>query len=186
MDIERIIGELKSSLEHSVAEEKLLETIMDNLAALRRAYASNRESFTEDHIAFLKSLTPVSDHLRSFIEIKEELTYVNSLKHYTFLMNQLTDLNGALEPFAVRKRVGKEIRELIERLPQIRQQDDAKEQSRINARIVDLEQQVPHCPRNHRMVIREGRYGYFWGCSLYPVCEQTKQLSTQEKDKLYS
>jgi hypothetical protein len=186
MDVQRTIDELKSSLEHSVAEEELLETITGKLATLRKAYLTDRQSFTGDHLAFLKSLAPVSDHLRAFVEIKEELADVRGLKHYGFLMNRLADLKGALASFAVGKRVGKEIRELNEKLPDIRQQDEADEQSRLSARIIDLEQSERRCSHNHIMVIREGRYGYFWGCSRFPNCEQTKQLTSEEKGKLFS
>ena len=186
MDVQRTINELKSSLEHSTAEEELLETIRGKLAALRKAYLSDRRSFCEDHLAFLNSLASVSDHLRTFVEIKEELADVRGLKHYGFLMNRLAELRGALASFAVSQRVGKEIRELNKKLPDIRQKDEAKEQSRISARIVDLEQEAPHCWRHHRMVIREGQYGYFLGCSRFPTCEQTKQLKPEERDKLYS
>lgn len=169
MDVQTTVDELRSFLEHSFAEEELLETIMGKLAALRQAYLSDRRNFTEDHLAFLKSLAPISDHLRAFIEIKEELADVRGLKHYGFLMNWLTDLKGALAPFAISRRVGKEIKELNEKLPVIRQQDEANEQSRLSARIMDLEQSERRCSRNHIMVIREGRYGYFWGCSRLHV-----------------
>lgn len=169
-----------------LAEEELLEIITSNLAMLRQEYSLNRDSFTKDHIDFLKSLTPLSTQLRSFIALKEELSYVNSLKHYTFLMNQLVDIKNALHSFAVCKRVSKEIRELNEKLPQVRQEDEAKQQSRINTRIIDLEQNPRRCPRKHAMAIREGRYGYFWGCSKYPTCQHKQELTPDEKDRLYS
>lgn len=186
MDIQGTIDELKFFLEHSIAEEELLEAITSKLKMFREQYSLDKDSFTKDHIDFLKSLSPLSTYLCSFISLKEELIYVNSLKHYTFLTNQLVDIKNALHPFPIQKRVSKEIRELNERLPQIRQEDEIKQQSRLNARIIDLEQNPPRCPRKHTMVIREGRYGYFWGCSSYPTCQHTDVLNPDEKDKLYS
>ena len=33
------------------------------------------------------------------------------------------------------------------------------------------------CPRcNGRMVLREGQYGEFWGCRMYPACSGTVSL----------
>ena len=186
MDMQETIDELKFSLEHSIAEEELLEAITSKLAILRKQYAFDKNSFTKDQIAFLKSLTPLSTSLNSFISLKEELVYVRSLKHYSFLTNQLVDIKNALQSFPIHKRVAKEIRELNERLPLIRQEDEIKQQSRLDARTIDLEQNPPRCPRQHTMVIREGRYGYFWGCSKYPACQYTEELSPNEKDKLYS
>jgi ssDNA-binding Zn-finger/Zn-ribbon topoisomerase 1 len=80
----------------------------------------------------------------------------------------------------------KEIRELNEKLPTIREQDDANRQFRINTRVLDLEQNPPYCRHNHTMVIRKGRHGYFWGCSRYPFCEEVEQLTREQKDRLLS
>ena len=186
MNVQGIIDEIKFSLEHSITEEDLLEIITRNLKILRQEYLSNKRFFTKEHIDFLQSLTPLSKQLDTFSALKEELLYVNTLKHYTFLINQLVDIKNAVRPFAICKRVSKEIRELTEKLPNIRQEDEAKQQSRLNNRIAGLEQNPWQCPRKHKMVIREGRYGYFWGCSKYPICRHTQVLTPDEKDRLYS
>ncbi len=186
MSVQERLNAIQCALEHCLAEEELLELITSNLKTLRQEYTTNKNAFTKEHIAFLQSLTPISKQLGSFIALKEELLYVNTLKHYTFLVNQLVDIKNALRPFAVCKRISKEIRELTEKLPIIRQEDEAKQQVRLNARIAALEHNPWRCPRQHKMVIREGRYGYFRGCSKYPLCQHTQQLAPHEKDNLYS
>ncbi len=122
----------------------------------------------------------ISDHLRAFIELKEELVSVDSLKEYEDVLCRLVRAKGALARFPVARRVGKEIRELIERLPAIREQDEARRQFRLNARILDLERNPRRCPRRHPMVIGEGEHGHFRGCSRYPFCYATAQLTPQE------
>jgi hypothetical protein len=186
MDIQKSIDELRFSLEHSLKEVELLDIIRNKLTALRQTFSSNKALFTVDNVEFLKKLTPISDGLRSFIELEPELSSVNGLKHYTFLMNHLVDIRNSLRAFAICKRVDKEIRELSEKLAYVRLQDAAKQESQLNARILDLEQNPRHCSRKHQMVIREGRYGYFWGCSRYPLCQEITQLTPDEKDALYS
>jgi hypothetical protein len=186
MDIQKSIDELRFSLEHSLKEVELLGIISNKLTALRQTFSSNKALFTADNVEFLKKLTPISDGLRSFIELKPELSSVNGLKHYTFLMNHLVDIRNSLRAFAICKRVDKEIRELREKLAYVRLQDAAKQESQLNARILDLEQNPRHCSHKHQMAIREGRYGYFWGCSRYPMCQQTTQLTAVEKNALYS
>jgi ssDNA-binding Zn-finger/Zn-ribbon topoisomerase 1 len=37
-----------------------------------------------------------------------------------------------------------------------------------------------------KMVIREGTHGHFWGCSLYPSCTATAQLTPREKAHMAS
>lgn len=184
MDVENILADLRLSLETVVSEDDLLHVITERVAALRQSFPSHRRLFTPSHIEFLKSLAPVSDRLRSFIEVKEELVDVGTLAEYTAMVSRLTEIKGALGTLAVRKRVMKEIRGLNERLPAIRERDGARRQARVDSRIFDLEQDPRHCRRNHAMVIREGRYGYFWGCSRYPFCVQVVRLTPEEEDRL--
>jgi hypothetical protein len=184
MDVENTLADLKLSLETIISEEALLHMITERVTALRQSFPSNRRLFTPGHIEFLKSLSPVSEQLRFFIELKEELADVGSLDDYAAAMSRLTEIKGALGTFAVRKRVMKEIRELNERLPTIRERDGAGREARVKARIFDLEQNPRRCRHNHAMAIREGRYGYFWGCTRYPFCVEIARLTPAEKDRL--
>ncbi len=186
MEVRQVIDDLRSSLEHVTPEDELLAVIADRLTALRQSFPSHRSLFTPSDIEFLKSLSVISDHLRAFIELKEELLSVGSLKEYEDIVNRLTHAKGALACFPVGRRVAKEIRALNERLPAIREQDEAQRQFRHNAGILDLEKTPRRCPRNHPMVIREGTHGHFWGCSRYPFCSATAQLTPEENDLLTS
>lgn len=186
MEVREAIVDLRSSLGHIIAEDELLGLIADRLTALRQCYPSHRSLFTPSDIEFLKSLGAISDHLRRFIELKEELISVSSLKEYEEIVSRLTHAKDALAGFPVARRVAKEIRGLNERLLAIRQQDEAQLEFRLNARIVDLQQNPRQCPRRHPMVIREGTRGHFWGCSRYPFCCATAQLTPKEHDFLNS
>ena len=186
MDVQESIDDIKRALEHVVSEKELLRTIDESLTTLRGCFPSNKSLFTPERIEFLQKAAEISGHLSSFVEIEEELADVSSLKHYTFLMNQLADMKAALAPFPVCKRVRKEMRELNDKLPAIRERDDAKQQFRIDARLREMEQDPPHCGRKHAMVVREGRYGYFWGCSRYPSCQETAQFTPEQRRRLYA
>jgi len=181
MEVRQTIDELRSSLEHIIDEEELLELIAGRVSELRRSYPSHRSHFSREDIVFLKSLSEVSDHLRAFIEIKEELPGVDSLREYETVVGRLTRIKGALGCLAVARRVAKEIRELNERLPEIRECDSTKREFRLTSRIVELDQPPRLCPRKHPMVIREGSSGYFWGCSRYPFCDATAPLRPEER-----
>jgi hypothetical protein len=186
MEVRKAIDDLRSSLEQIAGEEELFRVISDGLTALRQSFSPHRSLFAPSDIEFLKSVAEISDHLRGFIELKEELPNVDSLKKYTEVVSRLTQTKDALARFPVAKRVAKEIRALNEKLPAIRDQDEAQRKFRRSSRILNLEQNARHCPRNHPMVIREGRRGYFWGCSRYPFCEETAQLTAEEEDALTS
>jgi hypothetical protein len=134
----------------------------------------------------LKALAVDSDQLRSFIDLKEELAEVDTPEEYTETINRLVDIKSKLSPSAVRKRVTKEIRELNEKAAFIWEGAGGTRQSRINWRIVELERFPRHCRHKHTMAIRNGRYGYFWGCSQYPSCQEAAQLTPDQKRRLLS
>jgi len=186
MEVRQVIDDLRFSLENVTPEDTLLGVIADRLTALRQSFPSHRPLFTPADIEFLKSLGVISDQLGKFIELKEELLSVGSLKDYEDIVSRLTRAKGALARFPVGRRVAKEIRALNERLPVIREQDEANRRFRLNSRTLDLEENPRHCPRNHPMTIREGTHGHFWGCSRYPFCSATGQLTTAENDLLKS
>jgi hypothetical protein len=186
MEVREIIDGLRSSVEHIIAEDELVEVIATGLTALRRAFPSHRSLFSPSDIEFLKNLSGVSDHLRGFIDLKEESRTVRSLDECMDVLSRLTQTRDALGGLAVAKRVAKEIRELHERLPAIRDQDKLQRQCRLNMRIVDLEQKPRRCSRNHPMAIREGLRGHFWGCSKYPFCQDTAQLTPEQSHHLAS
>ena len=184
MDVRESIDELHSSLEHIAVEDELLGVITDRLTALREAYPSHRSLFSASDIEFLRSLAVISDHLRAFVELKEELATVNSLTEYEEIVRRLSRAKSAIASFPGARRIAKEIRELNERLPAIRQQDEAHREFRVSARVLELEQNPRLCPRRHPMVIREGTRGHFWGCSRYPFCAATAQVTPEEERRL--
>jgi hypothetical protein len=186
LEVRQIIDDLRSSLEHVTAEDRLVAIIADRLISLRQLFRSHRSLFAPSDIEFLKSLTAVSEHLRAFIELREDLLGVDSLKEYTDIVGRLACAKSALVCFPVARRIAKEMRGLNERLPVIREQDEAHRQFRLKARILDLQQNPRRCPRNHPMVIRGHQGGHFWGCSRYPFCYETAQLTSEQNDLLVS
>jgi hypothetical protein len=186
VEVRQAIDDLRSSLEHITAEDELFGVIADRLTALRRCYPSHRSSFTPTDIEFLKGVGVISDDLRAFIELKEELASVSSVKEYEDIVSRLTRVKGALACFPVARRIAMEIRGLNERLPAIREHEKAQRQFRLNLRILVLQQNPRRCLHHHSMVIREGSHGHFWGCSRYPACCATAQLTCEENDLLMS
>lgn len=186
MDVRQGIEDLRFSLEHTAEEQEVLRVTTDRLAALRQAFPSCRSLFTPSDIEFLKSLTGICGQLRAFVELKEELQDVGSPKECEDILSRLVPIKDALAGLPAARRVTKEIRELQERLPAIRDQDEARRKSHLNFRILGLEQNPRCCRRKHPMVIREGLEGHFWGCTRYPFCRETAQLTPEENDHLLS
>jgi hypothetical protein len=184
LDVEALVCELKYSLATRLDEEALLTDITDRLAVLRRYFPGHKSSFNEGHIEFLKDVAGIIEPLKSFIGMKEELSDVGTICDYEALIHRLTDIKTRLAPYAVFKRVTKEIRQLNESLPAIKVKDEANRGFRITARIVEMERNPRVCGRKHAMVIRAGTRGYFWGCSRFPFCQETALLSFEERKRM--
>lgn len=185
IDVPRVIAAVKDALGNTVAEESLLETIEEKLKLLREAYLSNKHLFTPEDVRFLKDLGGrIRKQLLSFIELKEELSNVDSIEEYLSLERRLVGVKTELQGLAVCQRVSKEIRGLHERLPQIKEQNEINRQSKISARIREIEGNAPRCRKGHLMVVREKEGSYFWGCSKYPSHTETKPLSAKEEEYL--
>jgi len=166
------------------SEEELHRTLSTQLNALRDIYRRNRAAFSQEHIAFLKTVGQMDKAVLTFIELKEELEDVYDRADYARLMASLGDIRNALRGSAVAKRVEKEMRRLREQLPDLEEQNIVREGMRISAKIVQLELNAPNCRRGHRMIIRKGESEYFWGCSEFPHCFLTRQLARGEEDFL--
>jgi hypothetical protein len=169
VEVQKIIDELRLWLENVVSEDELLRVITERLAALRQAFSLDRAAFTPDHIAYLKSVGRTAEHLRLFVELRQELAYVGTLDDYREMERRLDDLKDELSPFAVSRRVAKEIRELHERRTAIQIQESAH-------KLFEVEHGAPNCRCHHPMVLRRGRNGDFWGCSRYPLCTVTASV----------
>ncbi len=186
MEVKQHIESLRFSLEHEKGEQELVQVIQDRLAILRVGFQANKAQFKEADTRFLKGLNSICKHLQDFIELQEECKDLDDLTEYEEIVSRLAHVKAALTGLPVVVRVAKEMRELNERLPGIRDRDRNRRQSRLSARIVDLEQRTERrCEANHVMVIRSGRAGdYFWGCSRYPFCDQSARLTVEERQCL--
>jgi hypothetical protein len=166
------------------SEEELHKTLSTQLDALRDVYRRNRGALSPEHIAFLKTVGQMDKAVLTFIELKEELEDVYDIADYTRLMAILRDLWIALRGCAVTKRVEKEMRGLREKWPALEQQSLVLEGMKFSAKLSQLERKAPNCRRGHRMIIRKGESGYFWGCSEFPHCFLTRKLARGEEDFL--
>ena len=78
MEIRQTIENLRASLEQVLSEDDLIEQVEGQLAALRALHPAHRAEFSAADIEFLKALNSVTDQLRAFIALQEELPDIQS------------------------------------------------------------------------------------------------------------
>ena len=128
----------------------------------------------------LETMTP-EEALRAFLELDRERTDIRSIEEYVLVIRQLVDIKNVLGDAPAGTRVRTAIRDLQGCLPQIRQMDDQRLKCQTSARIVELERTPPRCPDGHSMVVRQGpNASFFWGCSSFPSCRNTKRLTREQ------
>jgi hypothetical protein len=186
VNIQETIEGLRATLVSMAAEDELLDVLNAGLASLREAYRADRSQFGAEDIAYLRSLGEVAEHLRAFADVREEASVdIGSVEEYEDLLRRLRTLKDALAPYAVGRRVGVAMRELHARLPAVLERDASRSEFRrfrAQFRVLDLRQGLARrCPLKHPMVLREGSHGLFWGCSRWPQCEATAELSAEER-----
>src|SRR3990172_5476399 len=178
------ISDFLSILKEEVREEKVAHEIQDRLEVLREAYRRNKPLFSNEQIQWLQAVRAKGQTVVLFIELKEELESASSIEDCQDLLARLCRMREELQGTGVALRIEKEIRSLHERFPQCQQNSTITEELQRTAIINDLDRDAPLCPSNHKMTIRSGPTGYFWGCSEYPNHLFTRKLSREQEERI--
>lgn len=175
------ISKIRNILDEVYAEEQLYESLSHCLKYLREIYRRNKLLFSDEDIVFLQKTNEINKSVASFIELRDEFVQIKSLEHYHELLAVLVLLRDCFDGLAIKIRVEKEIRGLFEKRGITERLEEKKYETELNNKINKLERNAPNCPQGHKMVIREGKYSLFWGCSKFPACSATKGLNMEDK-----
>lgn len=182
-----LVADLHRALETNANEQQLLEYIAECLSSLRALYREHRTEFTDEVVVFLKSLASVQDSLRELIEAVEDKDGVRTCDDAQELAARFGELTERLSPHFVAKRAEKEYREVVEKSESLPPAADVARDAQLQRLIRKLESKADPCQKcRSKMVLREGQYGYFWGCGTFPKCFSTRWLSAEESRSLTS
>ena len=183
------IEALRNALLTTVAERDVIDVIDRAVPVLRDAYRSGPGEFSEPDIAFLRQVTDCRRALGTFVDVLESLNEARDVDDLLNAKVALSSVEEACSGFAVAKRVAKEQRELNERMPAAVRIEVVNRLAARTARRTAAEAAMNRrCPDRHRMVVRDGRNGPFWGCSWYRAdgsgCTATANLTDDERSQL--
>lgn len=179
--VTQIAADLQAILASCPNEHEVLQALEEKLQNLRGLYRSHRSEFTAEIIGFLKALAPVEQALREFIDGLQDKGWVHTRDDAEDLASRFHDVADRLSNHFVRKRVEKEIRELVEKAKSLPLASAVEADAERRRRVARLEEEAPNCRRcNCKMVLRESQHGYFWGCSTFPECFAKRWLSKKE------
>lgn len=184
--ISGLLAELRRALQENSNERQLLDFISESLSSLRTMYRNNRAAFPDEVVSFLKSLTSVQEALRELAEAVEEKNWVRTRDDAQALAGQFGELKERLSPHFVAKRAEKEFREAVEKAQSLPFAAVISGEANFRRLCSQLESVVRPCQKcGSKMVLRESRHGYFWGCSMFPKCFIRRWLSAEESKCLF-
>ena len=119
------------------------------------------------------------------MEEEAEFPFISDSDDANEVIGRLYPLVESLDGLAVAGRVRKEIRELLERAREMPTRAASKKSAALSKGIQRLLAQAPTCRKcGSKMVVREGNGSFFWGCSTFPKCWSTRQLTKSELNNL--
>jgi hypothetical protein len=177
MDISIQIKKLRTLVTDVINENEIAVSGEGLLQDLRREWKRNREDFSGDQIQELKALANKVKLIRSFVDEMDDVKYIRTQEEARETIQRFSKLVIEFEGTVVLARIYKEIREIKEIKPTLERELDI-----INRRDHNkLLSKAPKCTRcGNMMILQSGNYGHFWGCSNYPNCYGTKNLSEDE------
>jgi hypothetical protein len=186
MEPHETIKKIEICLKENQSSENIFDIIEKSLNLLRNYYSKNRMAFSDTQINYLKNIAEINKTLKRYIDLKSYINMISSTESYIELDNEFKQLQVYFKNYAIVHDIGESKRRLKSRIPDINMSHEKKEEKDLIYKILSLEKNAPNCPRGHQMTIRQGEYGYFWGCSSFPNCHHTKNLSMKEEDYLFS
>ena len=179
-DIEHAIAAIEHCIQTTASELDLVEQIDDGLECLRASYRCAKGSFEPADLKRLWFASHIRALAQDLMQLRQEIAAVRDDRDYRALESALVELEEGLRDTAVVTRVRKELAELEGKSPSLRATKEELAEARAAARERETEARVDPCPQGHRMVLRESKRGLFWGCSHYPACRATRNLSKEE------
>ena len=177
-EIHEQLTTLRTLLQEERDAQRLVATIPPALQRLRALYPANRRAFHPDDIRFLQRVARVVEAAEDFHDLAEDLPDVRGDGDVVSYLDALCDLLIPLSGTALELRIRREIRTLQQRSPGAAAR--MKADARVH-RLRALETRAWPCRCGAVMTLRESQGGgLFWGCSTFPRCQYTHQITDKQ------
>ncbi|CAM2070077.1 Topoisomerase DNA-binding C4 zinc finger domain-containing protein [Sulfidibacter corallicola] len=176
-DVARLQAELTEYCHASTFEEQVIGRISGVLEQMRSAYRQQADLFDAAQIEQLKLWGHRMDLLTRFLELVEDFDLISDRADFNDAVTELKEIQSEFAGMKLEQRIAREMRALQQQLPRIQAQTR-------NKGLAAIERQAPKCKNNHPMTLRQGPDNWFWGCSKFPNCRETQELSEEQQIQL--
>ena len=131
----------------------------------------------------LKQVTKINDYVLAAEEFKlalQDIPYAIDQTAADELMTWLQEIAAPLDQESILfRRIDKEVRELLERRSKLPTGAEREISQQLASAHRKIQNQAPTCGFRgcrQKMLLRDGKYGLFWGCLNFPKCWGTKNF----------
>ncbi len=187
-EINAFFHNINNAFRDKINEHDLFESINVLLDTLKRAKLHQPEDFNQNMCGELEDLIRKRKAVSDFILLQEDFNSIRYQEDLNEIVSDFYELMTILEEAEVNKRLDKEIRQLIENKSDLPTRNLGQCEIERKSAIIRLDANAPECRLcGSKMVIREGgRREYFWGCSTFPKCFSSRNLTNDQMDSIPS
>lgn len=175
--IQTKIAALRALLLAELDPRALAEQIPPMLRDLRGLYPTHRADFSRADIQALKLAAQAAEAAEDFADLLEGIPDVRVHAEAADFLDALSEAEAVLHDAAIGQRVRRELRALRERFPGAAVKAAAA--ARVH-RIRALEARAWPCRCGEALTLRGSDSSFYWGCSTFPRCRYTHQLTDQQ------
>ena len=142
-------------------------------------------NYSETDKTLLFDLSNKFKAIKMFSEELEDIKYMQYKEEFEESIGKFYEIIETLGGLEIIKIIQKEIRELVIKTDSSISSSSAKKSKTLSDGINRLNTNRPICIKcNNKMVLREGNFVPFWGCSTFPDCWGKKWLNNEELEIL--
>lgn len=132
-----------------------------------------------------KSIPNILTRLYKASDAIADLPYVKSKEHATEMAYAFDNLATYFSGYGVAQCLRRHKQAMVEASEKLPSEVAAKTNATLSQKISRLESSIGRCKcGSGRLVIKQGKNGYFWGCSTFPTCFFKRALSKAEMEFL--
>lgn len=173
-----------SNVFEQLAPESLALALQEVLKESVDLPNSNSPGKVDEGGSILVNIPSVLNAIAEYLNCLEEIPYVKSLEYAIEMSSQLADISERLSPFDLGKIAITRARALAAESKNLPSEPVVQRDAQFKRKLIQLNAEAGTCSCGSKMIVREGPYGYFFGCSSFPDCFRSRKLTPKELDFL--
>lgn len=163
-----------------------LQELLDDSGAPHVHQSSHLRSRTDDTDGVSVDIPSVLSAIAEYVDCLAELHHVKSLEYAREMSCQLAEISERLAPFSLGLNAIQRAKVLAAKSKTLPSETVGQQDAKLATKMAQLNARAGICSCGGKIIVREGPYGYFFGCTNFPDCFRTRRLTPEEIEFLDS